>query len=106
MTEFSSALRGNRFVYKISGHAGFASYGSDVVCAALSTLTYLVYHAAKRLEEEGLLTSFRHAVKPGLARIEFTVKDDGLSRAKFVFDAVDSLVGELSAQYPKNVKKI
>ena len=103
MIDFSSAARGNRFTYSVCGHSLAAPYGSDIVCAAVSTLTYLIYFTAKQLDDEGLLSAFSHTVRPGYAKIEFTVRDGGLSRAKFVFDAVGPVVRGLSEKYPKNV---
>ncbi len=104
MIDFSSAVRGNRFTYTVSGHSLAAPRGADVVCAALSTLTYLVYFSAKQLEKDGLLSEFSHTAAPGYAKIDFTVRDAGIPRARLVFDSVGATVAGISANYPKNVK--
>lgn len=106
MTEFSSDKCGNRFIYSVNGHCFGAPKGEDVVCAAISTLTYLVYFAAKELDDEGLLESFYHSVVSGSAEMDFTVKEEGMERASFIYDVVNTLVLEIESEYPSNVRTV
>ena len=104
MIEFSTFVCDNRFICSANGHANTAPYGSDTVCAAVSALTHLLYFAAKELDEEGLLSSFYHSAVTGSAEIDFTVKEEGYPRASFLFDAVNTLMLELEAEYPGAIR--
>ena len=48
----------------VTGHAGFASMGQDIVCAAASMLAYAL---SSRLDDMGRLT--RREMEPGRVRI-------------------------------------
>ena len=45
MTEMTVSRSGDRFDINISGHAGSGAYGSDIVCAAVSSHFYTLAQA-------------------------------------------------------------
>ena len=104
MIEFSANRCDDRFICSVSGHSQAAHRGSDIVCAAVSALTYLLYFAAKELDEKGLLSSFYHSAVTGSAEIDFTVKEEGLDRASFLVGTVSALMLELEAKYPEEIR--
>ena len=77
----------------VSGHAGYAPAGRDIVCAAVSAL---VYALAGRLRETGRLERFQSA--PGYAEIAGTgdcVREFALVRCGLAL---------LARQYPDRVE--
>lgn len=56
----------NGFLYTVSGHSGYAEYGKDVICSAISMLTLTI---AERLKERDDIES-AITVKRGSAHIE------------------------------------
>jgi len=81
---------------KISGHAGFNSYGNDIVCASVSSIVYTTINgilninnnAIKFIDKEDLL-------------IEIISND--LVTSKLINNMLD-LLFDLEKQYPKNIK--
>ena len=56
MTRIVFFKKNNQFVgYEVSGHAHFAEYGEDIVCAAISILTWQVYNSMKELSTDDII---------------------------------------------------
>ena len=72
----------------VTGHAGYAEKGKDVVCAAVSAL---VYALIATLEETGNMRE--SVVRPGYA----TVASKDADRA---FDVVRGGLSQIAARYP------
>ena len=62
----------NGFIYTVYGHSGYAEYGNDVICAAVSMLTHTI---AESLKERSDIKS-NIAVGYGSAHIEAMGKVD------------------------------
>ena len=77
----------------VSGHAGYAPAGRDIVCAAVSAL---VYALAGRLRETGRLERFQSA--PGYAEIA------GMGDCAREFALVRCGLALLARQYPCRVE--
>ena len=77
----------------VSGHAGYAPAGRDIVCAAVSAL---VYALAGRLRETGRLERFQSA--PGYAEIA------GTGDCAREFALVRCGLALLAQQYPGRVE--
>ena len=73
----------------VYGHAGYAAYGQDIVCAAVSAL---VYALAGSLEETG--QARRVAVRRGFAQVE------GSGDCAAAFALVRCGMRQLARQYP------
>ncbi len=82
------------------GHSGYAESGSDVVCAAVSTLVQTAYLAIKEL---GCDASYVRDEKTGL--FEFTVKADGQKRhdADVILHALGVGLRDLESGYGEYV---
>lgn len=82
---------------KISGHAGYASAGYDIVCASLSSICITSVNAIIRYNENALL----YTENDGLLEIGIMLHD---SIIDMLVDNMVSLIEGVSEQYPKNVK--
>lgn len=83
----------------ISGHALFSDYGTDIVCAAVSTAAIMTVNAIERLNE---ITNIKVIIEDGY--IEITV----LKPTKVVLGLLDNLIyslNDIKLQYPKNLKE-
>lgn len=82
---------------RIKGHAGFADYGKDIVCASVSTAINTTVNAILRINDKAI-----------------TYKDDGneivitnISKDEVTNNLLDNMCAVLisiSKQYPKNIK--
>lgn len=81
---------------KITGHAGYADKGKDIVCASVSSII---------LSSINLAIEFNKSVKytDDLNKIEITNNTDD-ENVKKVFSNMISCLEELEKQYPDNIK--
>lgn len=49
------AVNGDEIGIRLSGHAGYAPAGSDIVCSACTILAYVIAHGVMAMAEEGLI---------------------------------------------------
>ncbi len=83
--------------FKISGHAGYASNGSDIVCAAVSSAAYMVANTIIEVMKIEACAD----VKDGIMKI--TVPEGSAKKAKEILLGFELHINELAQQYPKNV---
>ena len=84
--------------FTLSGHAGYADAGADIVCAAVSAMANLVCNAAEAFgaqaeifaEEEGANLSYRLT--------------EGCEEAEKLLAVFREELRELENQYPKNIR--
>ncbi len=84
--------------FSFKGHAGYAAHGSDIVCAAISSVAYMTANTI--IEIMGV-------------EADVTVKDDGemtlkvpeesAEKTKELLLGLELHINELKKQYPKNV---
>jgi len=79
----------------ISGHAGFAPKGGDIVCAAVSSIAITSVNDINALDD-----SVNYVENDGYLKI--TVKKDTEINQKILNNMVVTLQ-ELESQYPKNI---
>lgn len=88
---------------QLTGHAGAGKWGSDLVCAAASILTYTAAAVAQQLYRQGALQKPpRIRLQPGSA----TVEVERCPAAKGLMDVIYTGYGLLAVRYPKNVDLI
>lgn len=81
----------------ITGHAGYAPSGQDIVCAAVSTLTNTFLQAIEELTEDNI----QYDISPGTVDI----KHGRLStKAKTLKDAFFIGCQTIADEYPYNVQ--
>lgn len=98
-----SILRGDN-TYKLvsTGHAGFATHGSDIVCSAVSILVVGLANELKKHKEFDEIDTFNCNLKRGNATIEVEgIKADCIDH--FFEFVIDDLC-ELAVHYPKHLQ--
>lgn len=94
-------LVGNRQLkgFEISGHAGFAESGNDIICAAVSSAAYM---AANTITDV-IGVNADAADGDGTMTVALNEPDE---RAEMVLKGLELHLTELSKQYPENIKII
>lgn len=106
MTKIEVLKREGRIVgYKATGHSGYADYGKDIVCAALSSimqyplvgmLDVLEVYPKYDIDADGYL-------KVNLESMPTNGKDREIN---VLLDSMVTMIIELSKLYPKNIKLV
>ena len=86
----------NLNVIKISGHAGFNTYGKDIVCASVSSIIYTTVNGILNINESAIKFIDNEHIT-----IEILIKDD--ITIKLINNMIE-LLKDLEKQYPKNIK--
>ena len=81
---------------KITGHAGFADYGNDIVCASVSSIVYTTINGIYSFSKDTI------KVEDNKDLIIKIVKND--YETITLINNMLTLLDELSKQYPKNIK--
>lgn len=95
MITISPILEGNRLNLSIQGHAGYAEAGKDIVCAAVSAITYTLLQAV-----------FDAGIRPDKFREEagnFYVSAKLDDRTKIAAQALLRGYERIAAAYPENI---
>ena len=90
---------GNSKGFEISGHASARAYGSDTVCAAVSSAAYMTANTVT----EVLKINADADVRDGY--LKFTFESDDKA-AIAVLDGLELHIRELEKEYPKKIKVI
>ncbi|MBQ2775547.1 MAG: ribosomal-processing cysteine protease Prp [Clostridia bacterium] len=85
--------------FEISGHASSRAYGSDTVCAAVSSAAYM----AANTVTEVLKVKADADVSNGYLKFTFDSEDKA---AEAVLDGLELHIRELEKEYPKKIKVI
>lgn len=85
--------------FDISGHSGYADNGSDIVCAAVSSVAYMV---ANTLTDVMNVKVDLYVNQDGLMRLK--VEDKDLVRCRELLQGFKLHIILLEEQYPKNIK--
>ena len=83
-------------IIKISGHAGFNTYGKDIVCASVSSIVYTTINGILNIKENAIEFSDNNTL------IINILSNDDITK-KLINSMLD-LLKELEEQYPKNIK--
>ncbi len=82
---------------EISGHAMFADYGKDIVCASVSSIVITSINGILRLDEEAI----SYNISNDKLSIDI-LKEDKQTKA-LILNMI-SLLKDLEKQYEKNIK--
>ena len=80
----------------IKGHAEYAEYGKDIVCAAVSSIVATSINACLTLSSD----SIKYTEKEGLVEINVLKEDE--ATIKLINNMINMLI-ELAKQYKKNI---
>lgn len=86
--------------FRIEGHAGFAGYGRDIVCAAVSALSENTVNSVEAFTEDKF--SCKTDEKSGL--LEFIITSDVSKESKLLLQSFFLGIRTISEEYNKHVK--
>lgn len=99
MTKLKVKYKGQSTLVIVQGHAGYADYGHDIVCASISTACIMSANLIERLNLKTDIIDLQ--CEEGYFRLE-------VKTSNFVADTViENLIAtldELQKQYPKYIK--
>ena len=99
MTNIEIAISKNEIVVEMIGHAKYAEKGSDIVCAALSTLEYIVTGWCENNPEKAVIK--KYDTGPGYTIIRILpIGNDVLN----VIEAAVIGFQGIEERYPENIK--
>lgn len=92
---------GNRQLkgFQISGHAGFAENGEDIVCASVSSAAYMAANTVTDI----IRADAEAAADDGTMTL---LVNEPCERTETVLKGLELHLKELSKQYPENIKII
>ena len=92
---------GNRQLkgFQISGHAGFAENGEDIVCASVSSAAYMAANTVTDI----IRADAEAAADDGAMTL---LVNEPCERTETVLKGLELHLKELSKQYPENIKII
>ena len=89
----------------VTGHAGFAAMGQDIVCAAASILVYTAAELALDMARRGQLRQPPAVkLKPGDAQVFFTPNGAGRQRGETGLETVGYGFALLAIKYPRWIR--
>ena len=88
----------NNKTIKVYGHADYAEYGSDIVCASVSTAVYM---SINQIEVFDKTNCIKYNMLEGNAYIEVVSEDDIVKK---VISNLIFTLRDLELQYPKYIK--
>ena len=91
-------IKNNNHIKKIiiKGHAMYADYGKDIVCAAVSSTIITSINASLSIDNESLIYDDKNG-------LEIEVKKNDIVTTKIINNMINNLY-ELEKAYPKNIK--
>ncbi len=101
MTKYTITKSEHSYKIELSGHALYADYGNDIVCAAISMAVQMTANLIDKLGFGCNIMNLVH--EEGKFIIETDMKND------IVIKVMDNLVEHLDAisvQYPNNIKNL
>jgi uncharacterized protein YsxB (DUF464 family) len=86
----------NNETIKVDGHANFADYGRDIVCASVSSIIYTTINGILNINNKSI-----QVIDDKSLIINIISNDDVTMK---LIDNMITLLKELEKQYPKNIK--
>ena len=93
---------GDDIGFRVSGHAGFARRGRDIVCAGVSTLVINTMNSIEKFTEDKF--SCKQEEKSGL--IEFIIVSEVSKESSLLMDAMFLGLKSIEADYGKQFVKV
>lgn len=82
---------------KIKGHAGYDTYGKDIVCASVSSIYLCTVNACYKIDDKSILIEDKKDTQI------INVNKDNQIISILLTNMIDCLIS-LEKQYPKNIK--
>ena len=84
--------------FELSGHSGAGECGTDIVCSAVSSATYMAANTILEI----MKIKANAEVTDGYFKFEMSLND--AQKAKVITDGLYLHLSELQGQYPNNLK--
>ena len=94
--------KGTTLTLTVTGHAGFAPPGQDLVCAGVSVLVYALAGTVRQWEDQLDRPVFIR-LEPGNARIRVHAGKKQLRQLKAAFQTADNGLRLLAEAFPEHV---
>lgn len=82
---------------KIEGHSNYSEYGTDIVCASVSSISITTINALLRLDKECI----KYEEKDGFIKLDILKHNNYVD---ILIENMIDLLKELEKQYKKNIK--
>ncbi len=99
MTTYRIKRKGQEALLEVQGHAGYALYGNDIVCASISTALIFTANLIERFHLSYNILDL--VCEEGYFRLQIKTTDE---TANAIFENLEYTLEEISKQYPKNLK--
>lgn len=86
--------------FEISGHAGYSSYGTDIVCSAVSSVCYMVVNTITDI----LKLDIRLDIDEKRGYMYVLIPDKNLLDCQTLFQGLELHLLMIEKMYPKNLK--
>ena len=96
--KFFHSENGAPLGFSFNGHAGYAAHGSDIVCAAISSVAYMT---ANTIIEIMKIEADADVNENGAMTLK--VPEESAEKTKELLLGLELHINELGKQYPKNV---
>ena len=87
----------NKDEITIKGHSGYSEYGSDIVCASVSSISITTVNALLSIDEDCII----YEEKDGYLNIKIKKHNEVIDK---LIDNMITLLKELEKQYKKNIE--
>lgn len=82
---------------EISGHAGYAEYGKDIVCAGVTALTQTLIQSIENLTDDEI----EYRISPGKVEVEYGNLSE---KSKTLVDSFFIGICLIAEEFPEHVK--
>ncbi len=104
MTRVSVEEFYDNYIISIEGHAGFAQRGSDIVCAAISTITYTLLNAIRWAQDGDCLYIRTENVSDGSIYLEVEPYDFAKEKVDTIIETCLTGFSLIEEEYPDYIR--
>jgi uncharacterized protein YsxB (DUF464 family) len=90
----------------ISGHAGYAEHGKDIICASASILAYTLIQCMQKMQTEDKLKCIEIDIQDGVISVKCEPEENALAEAQNTFTTICEGYKLLAENYPQFVRLV
>ncbi|HLS52370.1 MAG TPA: ribosomal-processing cysteine protease Prp [Tissierellaceae bacterium] len=98
---------GNIKGFNIKGHAGYAAYGEDIVCSAVSILSHTALLSLVKvagIEEKDIKYKVEEEKGYLIVTLPKKINKESLDKAQIILQSFELGIGSITEAYPKHVR--
>ena len=104
MTQVYICCNGRWNEIRIQGHAGYAKEGEDIVCAAVSTLSYTLMQCLRDAEDAGIIRGLSQSIESGDIRASYESIHHGTAHT--ILNTILCGFRMIEEQYPSHCRVV